>query len=364
MKKFFQSIYKNYRYWLCQLIGWTLFTLTYNNIRDDGFSLHLDLFADPDTYREIFLGILYTHLLRGYLRRNQLIYRSTGRGLIRVWMAVIITGLVQALTYSAIAIYSTGNFQDTYDTFKKSVAGLSPGVLMFIIFMVVWIVWSLVIWAWTLIYLTVKRQTLKRQELEGENRLRKTELENIKAKLNPHFLFNSLSSIRSLIAENPERAQVAVGELAEVLRSAIMAEQQELVSLGEELEVVQHYLSIEKIRLEERLTVTCEVPEKMRDYQVPHMMLQTLVENAIKHGVAQRVEGGSIHIHTAQESPDHYYIHIENTGELKPVTLYNGLGISGTIKRLELLYKGQAHFDITTTGNQLVKVSLKLPVAP
>jgi two-component system LytT family sensor kinase len=363
MKKLLSSFLKNYPYWLCQLIGWTCFTLTYNNIRMDGFKFHADLITDIQIYQEIFSGILYTHLLRAYLRHQKLISRSTGRGLIKVWIAVIITGFMLALTYSLVAIYSAGDFKDTYDGFKNGTKTIAPGVLMTIIFMVLWGAWSLVVWVWTLIYMTIKRRTLQQQELEGENRLRKTELENIKAKLNPHFLFNSLSSIRSLIAENPDRAQLAVGELAEVLRSAIMAEQQELVSLGEELEVLQHYLSIEKIRFEERLSVICEIPESMYSLQVPHMMLQTLVENAIKHGIAQRVEGGHIHIYARQSFVDHYFIYIENTGELKTDNLNNGFGISGTVKRLALLYKGAALFDITAVGNHLVKATLKLPVA-
>ncbi len=116
--------------------------------------------------------------------------------------------------------------------------------------------WHPVVWAWVILYFSSwRRGRFKRIELENENRLKQAELDNLKTKLNPHFLFNALSSIRSLIGENPGRAQQAVAELAKSCAAPCSRNITSWIPSGKELEVVQHYLAIEKIRFEERLSV-------------------------------------------------------------------------------------------------------------
>src|SRR5205085_6678051 len=118
--------------------------------------------------------------------------------------------------------------------------------------------------------------------------LRKLELKTIKAHINPHFIFNALNSIRALIDEDPNRARNAVTHLSNILRSSMQAEKLETVPFEKELNIVKDYLALEYIRFEERLKIEYSIEGATLNQPVPPMMLQTLVENAIKHGIGKR----------------------------------------------------------------------------
>ena len=124
--------------------------------------------------------------------------------------------------------------------------------------------------------------------------LQQAELRLLKSQLNPHFLFNALNTVRSLIADNPQAAQTAVTHFANTLRYALSAGQQEMVPLSKELEIVRDYLEIESLRFEDRFSVDYSVSDEAGGVQIPAMLLQTLVENAIKHGIADLPRGGRV----------------------------------------------------------------------
>jgi sensor histidine kinase YesM len=126
--------------------------------------------------------------------------------------------------------------------------------------------------------------------------LHAAELRLLESQLNPHFLFNALNGVRALIAEEPARAQDAVTQLARALRYTLQAGRQQLVSLGQELEMVEDYLALESLRLSERLQVVREIEPAAATLRIPTMLLQTLVENAIKHGIAPLRQGGTLRI--------------------------------------------------------------------
>lgn len=358
---FMKAIITHKRYWLHQLIGWSLFTFLWHNIDVGGFYLQLSTFANPDFYIDTFLGIGSTHLLRLYIRRKQLVRYTFGMVFIRLWTGIALTAILISLGKGIAAVIEEGGWQPFYQSISSS-KDFSPSSLLVIIGFVVVFIWQLVVWAWVIIYFSIKQRSLKRAEQEAENRLHKAELDNLKARLNPHFLFNSLTSIRYLIVEDPQRAQLAVGELADVLRNAMLTEHGQTVALEQEMEVARQYLALEKIRFEERLEVHFDIQPNTLQQQVPPMMVQTLVENAIKHGISTLPEGGSISISTITESP-YYHIRIENTGTLADAALHNGFGISGTIKRLLLLYQDKASFSIGNTPRQTVLASIKLPLS-
>ena len=326
----------------------------------DGFAFRSDVFSDRDFYGAILSGIFYTHLLHLYLRRYNLARYRFGTLFLKLWFGVLLTALGITATFLTYEIVTTGGwhkFMVSLDVVKTST---SRTVTFILITGLIWFVWHLVIWGWVIIYFSILQSRFKRIGLEAENRLKQAELDTLKSKLNPHFLFNALTSIRSLIGEDPQRAQQAVGELAEVLRSAMLVEHQQQISFAKELEVVQHYLAIEKIRFEERLQVYYDIDPAAQEQSMPPMLLQTLVENAIKHGISKRAAGGDIRIKAHMEDK-HYCIHVENTGQVPEGTLQNGFGITGTIKRLSLLYGNKATFSIHNTGQHTVHAIVKLP---
>lgn len=357
-----------YRYWACQLGGWGFFTYLWNNIRaGEGFAWRLDVFGDKDFYSAVLIGVFSTHLLYLYLRKRQLERHRLGAVFVKVWGAVSLTALLIQLLLTGVTIIEEGGWNSFFSSLygsmdEKKLQGVTANVILGGIFLAMWCIWHLVVWGWVIIYFSLLQGRFRRVELENENRLKQAELDNLKTKLNPHFLFNALSSIRSLIAENPGRAQQAVGELAEVLRSAMLSEHQQLIPFGKELEVVQHYLAIEKIRFEERLRVHYTIDPQLYGQTMPPMLLQTLVENAIKHGISKLAAGGDIRISAAVEDRM-FVLRVENTGQAAETFTSNGFGIQGTLKRLALLYGGKANFTLHNTAQQTVCATVKLPAA-
>ena len=149
---------------------------------------------------------------------------------------------------------------------------------------------------WTLIYFAVHYfENYKQVQIESliwEAAVKDFELKTLKSQLNPHFMFNALNSIRALIDLDPKNAQTAVTKLSNILRYSLKMERIETVSLGEEMQAVADYLALESVRFEERLKYTVDIDPKAVSFEIPPMMIQTLVENGIKHGISKRTERG------------------------------------------------------------------------
>src|SRR5262249_53309392 len=143
--------------------------------------------------------------------------------------------------------------------------------------------------------------------------------------INPHFLFNTLNVLANLIHSNPSKAERVTEELADIFRYALQSTLVEWVKLDDELNFIQSYLGIEKARFEERLVYSFDVDPALRSLHIPPMILQPLVENAIKHGIGPIVEGGEIRI-SARSAPDGVVIVVENTG----AALHSTSGKHGT----------------------------------
>ncbi len=175
------------------------------------------------------------------------------------------------------------------------------------------------IFIWNLIYFIYHYVTKSRKQqldtLQLEALVKELELKTIKAHINPHFIFNSLNSIRALVDENPERAREAITELSNILRSSMQADKSETVTLEKELNIVKDYLALENMRFEDRLKIEYEIDEDTLDQPVPPMMLQTLVENAIKHGISKQINGGVVRV--ISDFKDNYHeLAVQNTGQL------------------------------------------------
>jgi LytS/YehU family sensor histidine kinase len=183
---------------------------------------------------------------------------------------------------------------------------------------------------------------------------------NLSTQLNPHFFFNSLNSIKALVIEDPGAARRAIDILSELMRTSLYSIQGNLVSLRHELALVEDYLELEKIRFEEKLKVSIQADEALMNKQVLRLGIQTLVENAIKHGISQQPEGGFIK--TAISITDgEIVITVENTGTLTD-RLKKGIGLSSLEERLQLQFDGKAVFSLQQETAQTVKAIIKTPL--
>lgn len=205
-----------------------------------------------------------------------------------------------------------------------------------------------------------KSQKDKLDRLQLEKTVKELELRTIKSHINPHFIFNSLNSIRALVEENPKRARTAITELSNILRSSLQMEKLETIPLEKELRIVKDYLALEQIRFEERLRVNFNIDDNTLQQPVPPMMLQTLVENAIKHGISKQISGGIINI-ISKFNHTNFELIVQNTGKM--VSEQEGFGIKSTRNRLHFLYNGSAAFNISNLPGGIVQVHVKMPAS-
>jgi len=226
--------------------------------------------------------------------------------------------------------------------------------------------WTFVafLWAfggWFLIYFTVHaRRRQDARELELALDARNAQLALLRAQLNPHFLFNCLNSVRGLVTERPERAVAMITSLADLLRYSLNSDRRELVTLAEELTIIDEYVSLERMRFEERLRVERAVEPAALQVRVPPMLVHTLVENAIKHGIAERSAGGVVRLEAAVNG-DRVTISVTNTGRLDAPINEGGRGLRNTMERLQLMYGDRAAFTLTDrTGDTVATVTMPL----
>lgn len=183
----------------------------------------------------------------------------------------------------------------------------------------------------------------KKLKLEGElrNTALKSELSALKAQLNPHFLYNIFNTISASVPSKNEKTRHLIAELSDLFRYQLKASQVEKVPLHEELKFINKYLALEKERFQERLNIVINVDENIKDELIPPMLLQPLVENSIKHGLASLVEGGEIAI-TIQRKNGRLAFEIADTGigiKDKSKVFERGIGLTNTKLRLEKKYK-------------------------
>ena len=200
----------------------------------------------------------------------------------------------------------------------------------------------------------------ERRVLETEVSAREAELRALRAQLNPHFLFNSLNSIASLVGTDPEGARRMCERLGDFLRRTLALGARDAVTLGEELELVDRYLAIEQVRFGARLAFDRRIGPGAAECVVPPLLLQPLVENAVKHGVADRVDGGTIVIDAHREN-GLLHILVENPlDEEAPSRRGSGMGLDNVRRRLDVYGAQEARLDAVRDG-EMFRVSLVMP---
>jgi len=402
----------NIRYWLCQITGWGVWglILLYFN-----FVVFGDRFKEQGGQKEFLVslgillvtGILCTHLLRLIIKKANWLKFSFNS---IFFMFIISVGATGTLLYygsdyieahsgysyeayhnnqklekavkmekqfglDSLAYYKVNTFsKDTtvqkgiseirkatgwaknkkgqwvYEN-KSDLVGIYYNLLLIAIWMLIYIVYHYV----------EKNRNDQLDRLKLETTVKELELKTIKSHINPHFIFNSLNSIRALVDENPKRARRAITELSNILRSSMQAEKSETVPLEKELDIVKDYLALEQMRFEERLQIEFDIDEDTLQQQVPPMMLQTLVENAIKHGISKQVLGGVVRV-VAIFKDNVMQLQVQNTGQLLNNPSGEGFGIKSTQDRLNLMYQGKAVFEIKNLDATMVESKVTLPV--
>jgi two-component sensor histidine kinase len=205
------------------------------------------------------------------------------------------------------------------------------------------------------------------QKLVVTAQLARAELHALRMQLQPHFLFNTLHSISSLVLEDPPKANTMIARLGDFLRLTLEHSEQEFVTLKEEIEFARCYLEIEQARFSDRLQIEFDVAAESLTAQVPHLILQPLVENAVQHAVAPRADGGSIKI-SAKRFGDEIRIELTDSGDginAKPGVAGNGqgVGLANVRGRLKQLYGANHKFELNNNAAGGLTVMVEIPFA-
>ncbi len=332
-------------YWLCQIFGWSFYG-----------SLQLFLYATaqtPDTNHILgeFLQVLFyigsTHLLRSILITKGWLGSEWTRLIPRIILMVFLLSLFNYLFILAFAGFAGELTARDFMVLPMTLNVFGP--------MVIYILWSL-------IYLTFHYFERYNNSLKYEAAVKEIELKNLRSQLNPHFIFNALNSIRALVDEDPLKSKNAITQLSNILRNSLTVDRQRMVTFSDELATVEDYLHLEGIRYEERLQTSFNIDQNSDDFLIPPLMIQTLVENGIKHGISTLREGGMISIETKAEN-NRLFISIRNAGQLTENQTSNqsGFGLSNTRKRLELIFGDEASFSISNENDKTVLTRIAIP---
>jgi LytS/YehU family sensor histidine kinase len=230
-------------------------------------------------------------------------------------------------------------------------------VLTFInsaVYLVVWLI------LYVLINYTLRSEQLKVERLQVENMAKESQLNMLKGQINPHFMFNSLNNIRGLMLEDVDKARDMLTQLSEMLRFSLSRKDDDYVPLNEEIAVVHNYVALSKIQLEDRLQYEERIAPGILSLEVPPMLIQMLIENAIKHGISTLKTGGKVTLEIEQKA-DQLIIQITNDGSLMGNTAGTKIGVKNIEQRLKLLYNQEASFTLSQKDDRVI-ATVQIPV--
>ncbi|HVW95101.1 MAG TPA: histidine kinase [Mucilaginibacter sp.] len=306
---------------------------------------------------DVVIYILLTDLYRRLAIKCNLISLSPS-GLLK-W--VIPAMFILALLYTGVTTLKLYLFKSWFDPqFTQTYTGYfrQNAELIFVGGARLMSIWLL---AYHLYHYAQREIIVSRENAKLELISRETQLNNLSNQLNPHFLFNSLNSIKALIDESPVSARRAVDLLSDVLRAGLYNGSAHLIPIEEELDIVRDYLELEKMRFEERLCYKIESSGDLLNVSVPRLCIQTLTENAVKHGIAKRKGGGAISV-CVKSKAGNLEIAVQNSGVLDEQLQNIGLGLKNLRERLFLKYQGRASFSIVqeTPGDVLTVINIPI----
>ncbi len=322
---------------------------------EPGFSLAL---AFLHFLSDVIICISITHFYRVLAKKYQWHTLGFRKLLFRIVPSVFILGFVYMMVSIAKLWLVHHNFRDDFlqsfsDYYhENSTPIFMAGVRLMSI--------------WLLAYYLYHYAQREFKTIQENARLsiiaKEAQLNNLSAQLNPHFFFNSLNSIKSLVSESPESSRRAIDLLSDLLRKSLYERGPMLISVREELAVVHDYLELEKIRFEERLQFEISVPENILSCLIIPFSIHTLVENAVKHGINRQSDGGSINIKIDRED-EYICMSVESPGCLDRETINNGIGLKNLQERLKLQFNHRAKFNIAQQENEKVLATIMIPAA-
>ena len=331
-------------YYVSSFAAWGLYGLLQYELSPRGFSVAMGAVAWCGT------GLFGTHLLARYAdyRRWQTIPQL-------LFPFVLGTLVLSAAMNAARAAVGTLWFHEAFQPTHAWVV------------LAHYVQGALVVSVWCAVVLTAnevnRRRSAEMEALRLALIAQTSQFHALRSQLNPHFLFNCLNGLRELIDEDRNRAKQVIDLLSALLRYTLRADRVETVSLKEELEAVEDYLTLEKVRFEERLRTHFDIDPRSLEAKLPPMLLQTLAENGVKHGIALLPAGGDLAIVT-EVIEGNLRIEVTNTGELSDATEgSSAVGLGNTRERLRLMYGNGASLTLVAAEERKVRAEVVIPLS-
>lgn len=339
-------------YWICQFVGWGIVSIywAYTVYTRDNYGV---FYTFLNYVLDISIGIFLTHFYRRFalqkkwnvLSLKRLLYRVVPSILILAILYVLMNNIKWYLYWTAIA----GEEKDLWN----ALIYWDPILLSGLRLMSIWIL------AYHLYHYYQREVATAKENAQLSILTKQIQLDNLSAQLNPHFLFNSLNSIKSLVEENPIKARRAIDLLSDLLRSSLYEKDEDLISIKEELALVNDYIELEKLRFEERLALKTTLDKSLEKIKIPTLSIQFLVENAIKHGIDKSIKGGIISLDITK-ADNKIIIKVLNSGTLTSKNS-KGVGLKNLRERLALQYKTEASFHLKELDANTVEARITLP---
>lgn len=281
-------------------------------------------------------GLLVTSIYRWYLKtKNNWLQFKRGKLILFVFLSTIIVTIIWLILVVLLFLPVFHHYHLNLNDFLLSSISFSVIILIWVLFYFVF-------------HLVKNYHLSKVEKWQLEAEMQKAKLGLLKSQINPHFMFNALNNIRALILEDKDAARHMLTQFAELLRYSLQYSELKEVSIEEELDMLGQYVELLKIQYEEKLDFKIIIDEGLKDKKIPPMILQLLVENAIKHGLALSESGGEIIVEISAYL-NILSLEVKNTGSLKANNKLEdsiGVGINNITERLRLLYGSKASFSI------------------
>lgn len=217
---------------------------------------------------------------------------------------------------------------------------------------------------WLFVFFTIKiyyhLNVVKTKQFQLESSLKESQLNTLKGQINPHFMFNSLNNIRGLMLEDVGKARLMLTSLSETLRYSLTKSDSNSIALEDELDMIENYVAISKIQFEDRLSFEMNIDKASLNIEIPPMIIQMLVENAVKHGISNLKRGGEVNLNTIIKE-NQLQIEVSNTGNLTQNKKGTQLGLQNIERRLELLYGENATFSLIEIDHTVI-ATIKIPL--
>jgi sensor histidine kinase YesM len=340
-------------FWYLQIIGWGLLSL----ISMTSKLVYVESLSKTYIIVEaliFFSGIvLFSSLYRWYIKPRLNFQHIKFIMVLRIILAYLIT-IILTTTYIILLDFLA------YKTFIEGPWEERTKAAIFTVINI-----AIFLFFWTMSYVAIKMyffyQDNKLEQARLATTVKESQLNTLKGQINPHFMFNSLNNIRGLMLEDVDKSREMLTRLSDMLRYSLTKNNIDTIQLKEELEMIENYILLSKIQLEGRLTFETDIATQTLEAKIPPMIVQMLIENAVKHGISELKNGGVIKLITKTKGDD-LFIEVHNTGELSDKKSSTKIGHKNIEQRLSLLYAERASFSLKEVNNEVI-AKIKIPLS-